>query len=119
MEPVDAPLQQPPMRIINTERLQLRTLHVSDAEAATPLLSSEETMRWTSQRPVTDVDQARSWVSARALGPDVVNFAVSLRSEPTTMIGIAGSFHPPSIGYLFHPGAPSFRFDSHTVRSGG
>ena len=99
---------------IDTDRLHLRTLHVSDAEAVLPLISYLAVMRWTSQPPVKTISQAEQWLKARALGLDVFNFAIHLRKSTTVqegnthdsepIIGIMGSFHWPRIGYLIHPG---------------
>ncbi|KAK4548869.1 hypothetical protein LTR36_008642 [Oleoguttula mirabilis] len=109
----DGTLEPPPYATIDTDRLHLRTLLVSDAEAIMSILSSEGVMKWTSSgRPLTTADQAKRWLKDRALGQDVFNFAVYLRPEPSTtqelnepqhLIGIAGSFHWPSVGYLVHP----------------
>lgn len=103
-----ATLEVPPLVVLDTDRLRLRTLQVSDTQRLLPLLARKEVMQWTTQGPQSTLEQAERWVSTRALGADVFNFAVTLRSDPdgeqTGIIGIAGSFHPPKIGYLFHPG---------------
>lgn len=47
--------------------------------------------------------QGERWLSARALGPDVLNFAIRERSDTgiePTVVGICGSFHWPKCGYL-------------------
>ena len=52
------------------------------------------------------VEQAERWIKDRALGQDVFNFAIELRhpsSSDLSIIGVAGSFHIPKIGYLIHP----------------
>ena len=104
-------LKLPDHHVVETERLRLRTIYVSDAEVIMSILSSEEVMRWTSSgHPITSLTQAERWLKDRALGSDVSNFAIELRSEHDTdhdrrsTIGIIGSFHWPRIGYIIHPG---------------
>lgn len=66
--------------------------------------------------PVQDISQAERWIKDRALGQDVFNFVIELRHRPSTagedgvkeggetpIIGVAGTFHIPKIGYLIHP----------------
>lgn len=58
--------------------------------------------------PVQDIFQAERWIKDRALGQDVFNFAIELRSPDENdsnvpIIGVAGTFHLPKIGYLVHP----------------
>jgi RimJ/RimL family protein N-acetyltransferase len=43
----DSILEAPPMKIIETERLRLRTLQMSDVEAITPIISHPDVMKWT------------------------------------------------------------------------
>ncbi|KAK3110849.1 hypothetical protein LTR53_014433 [Teratosphaeriaceae sp. CCFEE 6253] len=109
-EPGSETLEAPPYRTIETERLRLRTFGLDDSEAMLPIISRPEVMQWTSAAPVTNLDQARRWVSARALGPDVFNFVIQLKglasADPTAqskIIGVVGSFHWPMVGYLLHP----------------
>lgn len=44
-------LMEPPYHELLTDRLKLRTLRVSDAEAMMPILTSKEVMQWTVRRP--------------------------------------------------------------------
>ena len=61
-----------------------------------------------SRPPVKDHDQAKQWVSARALGANVFNFCIRERnaedseSQPR-FVGMLGSFHQPMCGYMIHP----------------
>lgn len=51
--------------------------------------------------------QAERWLSARALGLDVFNFALREKSGDTIgtdIVGILGSFHVPKCGYLIRTG---------------
>ncbi|KAK0277780.1 hypothetical protein LTR35_009616 [Friedmanniomyces endolithicus] len=83
-DPGNIILEAPPPMVSETERLRLRTVQLSDAEAFLPIISRPEVMQWTYQDPVTDFEQAERWLSARALGPDVFNFAIELRDRPQT-----------------------------------
>ncbi|KAK1084528.1 hypothetical protein LTR33_002610 [Friedmanniomyces endolithicus] len=101
--------EAPAPMVIETERLRLRTLQLTDAEAFLPIISRPEVMQWTYQDPITDLEQAERWLSARALGPDVFNFAIELRDRPQTstttpdIVGVCGSYHWPTVGYLLRP----------------
>lgn len=111
-EPGNGTLEPPPYTALDTRRLHLRPLQVSDAAAILPIISREDVMQWTSQRPVTTIAQAERWLSDRALGQDVFNFAIELHSFGHTasseinnsLIGVIGSFYQPRLGYLIHPG---------------
>lgn len=106
-------LQVPPMRIVETERLRLRTVRVADAAAILPIITDATTMKYTSGLVANDVDVAQRWLSARALGKDVLNFVITLKDDgdgspagegEEQIVGIMGSYHWPEIGYLMHPG---------------
>lgn len=103
-------LQVPPMRVVETDRLRLRTVRVADAAAILPIITDERTMKYTSGLVANDVDVAERWLSARALGKDVLNFVITLKdndgsaNEEEQIVGIMGSYHWPEIGYLMHPG---------------
>lgn len=70
-------LQVPPMKVLETDRLRLRTVRVSDAVAVMPIITDETTMLFTSGVVPNDLDVAERWLSARALGKDVLNFVIS------------------------------------------
>ena len=116
--------EAPAPMVIETERLRLRTLQLTDAEAFLPIISRPEVMQWTYQDPITDLEQAERWLSARALGPDVFNFAIELRDRPQTstttpdIVGVCGSYHWPTVGYLLRPGTfdPTRRYDGQNTR---
>ena len=103
-------LQVPPMKVLETDRLRLRTVRVSDAVAVMPIITDETTMLFTSGVVPNDLDVAERWLSARALGKDVLNFAITLKKDgpeekgEEEIVGIMGSYHMPEIGYLMHPG---------------
>lgn len=117
---------EPPDHSIYTDRLLLRTLRVSDAQRLMPILTSKHVMQWTvktfskscsivfeaegiwqTKPPVEDIAQAERWIKDRALGQDVFNFVIELRGDAqggdAPIVGVAGTFHVPKIGYLIHP----------------
>lgn len=104
-------LQQPPFVQIETKRLRLRTLQVSDAENVLPIVSKEEIMRWTSQGPATTLSQTQRWVRDRCLGQDVFNFGIELCASGE-FIGVIGSFHWPTVGYIIDTGTLLSYYDS-------
>lgn len=109
----------PPMLILTTPRLRLRTVRVSDAAAIMPMITDAETMKFTSGVVANDLEAAERWLKARALGKDVLNFVITLKEggckygeggeevvggQDEVIVGIMGSYHWPEIGYLMHPG---------------
>jgi len=113
-------LQVPPMRVLETARLRLRTVRVADAAAVLPIITDETTMLYTSGVVADDVEVAERWLSARVLGKDVLNFVITLKHVDDVdggsadgvgggggkeqIVGMMGSYHWPEIGYLMHPG---------------
>jgi hypothetical protein len=110
-------LQLPPMTILETARLRLRTVRVSDAASLLPIITDKTTMKFTSGVVANDREVAERWLSARALGRDVLNFVITLKNGEEggevegkderigkEVVGIMGSYHWPEVGYLMHPG---------------
>ena len=97
---------------IETERLHLRTVYVSDAEAIIPMISRPEVMCWTTHKePITELPAAQKWLSDRAVGKDVFNFVMTLKSshrasdsDDNEAIGIIGSRYFPEVGYMVRLG---------------
>lgn len=109
-------LAVPPMRTIDTPRLRLRTVRVSDTAAIMPMITDKTTMKYTSGVVSSNLEKAEKWLSARALGDGVFNFVLTLRKSDVVkgqsgkeeeVVGIMGSYHPPEIGYLMNPGSLS------------
>jgi RimJ/RimL family protein N-acetyltransferase len=97
-------LQLPPMTVLETARLRLRTVRVSDAVSLLPIITDKTTMKFTSGVVADDREVAERWLSARALGKDVLNFVITLKEDEEKVVGIMGSYHWPEVGYLMHPG---------------
>ncbi|SMR54553.1 unnamed protein product [Zymoseptoria tritici ST99CH_3D1] len=101
-------IQAPPVITLKTARLILTTLQMSDLDEVMPLITDFEIMKWTSRPPVQNIDQGRTWLSARALGPSVFNFAIRQLSSPTIealpqIVGILGAVDIPTCGYIISP----------------
>lgn len=105
-------LEVPPMLVVETERLRLRTVRVADAAAIMPMITDKTTMRYTSGVVADDLDVAERWLSARVLGKDVLNFVITLKDNESgeQIVGIMGSYHWPEIGYLMNPGTCALLF---------
>ncbi|KJX94455.1 hypothetical protein TI39_contig4192g00002 [Zymoseptoria brevis] len=98
-------IQAPPVITIKTPRLVLTTLQMSDLDEVMPLITDFEIMKWTSRPPVQDLDQGRTWLSARALGSPVFNFAIRELSPSTHevlphIVGILGAVDIATCGYI-------------------
>lgn len=86
---------------IRTPRLTLRTARPEDLAAMHAVLSSAEATRWWSTPPHLDLDQTRQWLDSMiASGPDHPDFVVEFEGR---VVGKAGFFRPPEIGYILHP----------------
>ncbi|KAH0253382.1 acyl-CoA N-acyltransferase, partial [Aureobasidium melanogenum] len=88
---------------IITERLILRQIQPSDAEAVFAFMTVPSVLRYTSRKPLTEVHQATTYLSERTSGPNIYNFAVCLKDSASTLIGFLGCYSYPEIGYLFSP----------------
>ena len=103
-------LEVPPMQVVDTARLRLRTVRVADAAAIMPMITDKTTMKFTSGVVANDLEVAERWLGARCLGKDVLNFVITLKDngpdlgDKEQIVGIMGSYHWPEIGYLMNPG---------------
>jgi hypothetical protein len=81
---------------------------MTDAAALLPIVTDATTMKYTSGLIANDLEVVKRWLSARALGSDVLNFVVTLKDdgppEEGQVVGIMGSYHFPEIGYLMNRG---------------
>jgi len=86
---------------IRTARLTLRTARPDDLAAMHAVLSNVAATRWWSTPPHTDLEQTRIWLnSMMASGPDHPDFVVEFEGR---VVGKAGFFSPPEIGYILLP----------------
>jgi [ribosomal protein S5]-alanine N-acetyltransferase len=90
------------MERIVTERLVLRRAREEDLEAMHAVLSDPIATRYWSTPPHTDVEQTREWLAAMIEAVPGVreDFVVELEGR---VIGKAGCFQLPEIGYILHP----------------
>ena len=87
---------------IVTQRLRLRQATIGDLEAVHGLLSHPLGMRYWSTPPHADLEQTRAWLAGMIAQSAVTgcDFLVEFEGR---VIGKAGCYAPPEIGYIFHP----------------
>ncbi|WP_300669121.1 GNAT family protein [Soonwooa sp.] len=98
--------------ILTTERLVLRELKVSDAEALFSYFSKDEVTIYYDLYTFTSVEEAddliKTW-QERWQKKDTIRWAICLKNNPEKLIGTCGfhNFSPPNfraeIGYELHP----------------
>lgn len=92
------------MTELRTERLLLRHARLEDVEPLHGIFSNATAMRWWSSLPHETLDQTRAWVEGMMAGnaggaPD---FIVEWNGR---VIGKAGFWKLPDVGYILHPDA--------------
>ena len=86
---------------IRTSRLILRSARPDDLEAMHAVLSDPSATRWWSTPPHETLEQTRLWMDDMiANGPDHPDFVIELDGR---VIGKAGFYALPDIGYILHP----------------
>ncbi|MFP5395912.1 MAG: GNAT family N-acetyltransferase [Alphaproteobacteria bacterium] len=90
------------MTVLQTPRLLLRTARPNDAEALHDILSSPEAMRFWSSLPHCSLAETRQWLAEMLSIPrdEGEDFVVERNG---TVIGKAGLFRFPEIGFIFSP----------------
>lgn len=89
-----------PLRI-ETARLVLRPAREEDLDGMHAVLSSPEATRWWSTPPHDSVDQTREWLAGMIAGGGAGLDMVIEREG--RVIGKAGFYNPPDLGYILHP----------------
>ena len=88
------------MQIV-TPRLILRSARPDDLDAMHAVLSDPRATVWWSTPPHETLDQTRDWLDGMiANGPDHPDFVVELDGR---VIGKAGFWKLPDVGYILHP----------------
>ncbi|WP_439477364.1 GNAT family N-acetyltransferase [Brevundimonas sp.] len=88
---------------IRTPRLILRSARPDDLEAIHAVLSDPRATLWWSTPPHETVEQTKAWLDGMiANGPDHPDFVVELDGR---VIGKAGFWNLPDVGYILHPDA--------------
>ncbi len=90
------------MTILQTERLRLRPATAEDLQEFYEILSTPEAMTFWSTPPHHDLAQSEAWLSSMIeTRPDQgEDFVVEYNGK---VIGKAGFFRFPEIGFIFHP----------------
>ena len=88
--------------IVRTERLLMRRAEVRDLGPMHTILSNAEAMRYWSTSPHGTLHQSREWLKEMMASPDAESddFVVEFEGR---VIGKAGFWRLPEIGYIFHP----------------
>ncbi len=86
---------------IRTPRLILRSARPDDLDGMHAVLSDPRATRWWSTPPHETLEQTRVWLDGMiANGPDHPDFVVELDNR---VIGKAGFYEMPDVGYILHP----------------
>lgn len=88
------------MQIV-TSRLTLRFARPDDLEAMHAVLSDPRAVQWWSSPPHETLDQTRDWLEAMIAGSGPgLDFVIEFEGR---VVGKAGFFAPPDVGYILHP----------------
>lgn len=88
---------------VRTPRLILRTARPDDLDGLHAVLSDPRATLWWSTPPHETLDQTRAWLKGMiANGPDHPDFVVERDGR---VIGKAGFYALPDVGYILHPDA--------------
>ena len=89
---------------ILTPRLRLRPARSDDLDDIHAVLSEPRAMRYWSSPPHTDLDQTRAWLDSMIQAPpqSSCDFVIEHQGQ---VIGKAGCWRVPEIGYILHPDA--------------
>ncbi len=86
---------------IVTDRLRLRPAREDDLEPLHTILSDARAMTWWSTPPHASLEQTSAWLAAMiGMGPDNPDFVIERDGR---VIGKAGFFALPWVGYILHP----------------
>lgn len=86
---------------IVTERLTLRSAREDDLAPLHTILSDPRAMTWWSTPPHASLDQTSTWLASMiGMGPDNPDFIIERDGQ---VIGKAGFFALPWVGYILHP----------------
>jgi RimJ/RimL family protein N-acetyltransferase len=90
--------------ILRTERLVLRRATMDDVDAFHLILGDPKAMRYWSTPPHATLDETRAWVASMVedAPAEREDFVVELDGR---LIGKAGCYRLPEIGYILHPDA--------------
>jgi len=92
------------MTEIRTKRLLLRRARAHDLDPMHAILSDADAMRYWATLPHTEIHQTRNWLDDMIAAPvaESDDFVIERDGE---VIGKAGCWKLPEIGYILHPSA--------------
>ena len=92
------------MTVLKTPRLKLRRARLDDLDAMHAILCDPVAMRYWSTLPHTSIEQSRAWLESMIDAPpdESDDFIVE---HDGSVIGKAGFWRFPEIGYILHPDA--------------
>ena len=90
------------METIETPRLLLRRARYGDLDAMHEILSSSKAMRYWSTIPHTSLEQTRAWLASMIDASPNYNYDFIIE-QAGTVIGKAGLWRMPEIGFIVHP----------------
>jgi [ribosomal protein S5]-alanine N-acetyltransferase len=102
--------------VIETARLRLRRARPDDLDAMHAILSHPQAMRYWSSLPHTEIAQTREWLDGMIASPPAESddFIVELDG---VVIGKAGCWRLPAVGYILHPDYWGRGFASEALRA--
>ncbi len=86
------------MNQITTARLTLRRARIDDLDAVHEIMSNAEAMRFWSTPPYASIDETRDWLESMIDRSD--DYLIELEGR---VIGKAGCWRVPEIGFILHP----------------
>lgn len=91
------------MKSIRTDRLLLRPVRTEDIEPMFEIMSDPEAMRYWSTPPHESVEQTAVWIGKMLSALEAGEYGDFMLEFEGRMIGNAGFWKAPEIGYILHP----------------
>jgi RimJ/RimL family protein N-acetyltransferase len=88
--------------VIRTARLVLRRARIEDLAAIHIIMSDPRAMLYWSSLPHATIEQSRLWLQSMIEAPDALSDDYVVEHEGH-VIGKAGCYRLPEIGFIFHP----------------
>ncbi len=101
-----------PFPVLETDRLLLRRLELTDAPEVLFLRSDEEVLRYLNKQPATSIKEAEDFiekVNKNAVENEAILWGMALKTDPSKIVGticiwnIRKEDHRAEIGYALHP----------------